>query len=62
MHKLFLLAINLLAITLVASDFQLPVLDNFGDKDERLKAEKQQQFPPCKSCTIFVESFKKVRI
>jgi hypothetical protein len=63
MHKqLKLLTFNLfLTTTLVLCDFQQPPLpDSFGSKDEKLKAEKQQQYPPCKSCTVFVEQFKKV--
>lgn len=59
MHKQLLLALNLF-VTLASCDFQPPILDNFGSKDERLKAEKQQKFPPCKSCSMFTESFRKV--
>lgn len=61
MHKFLILILNLFIIsTLVSCDFQPPLPDSFGSKDEKLKAEKQQKFPPCKSCTMFVESFKKV--
>jgi hypothetical protein len=61
MHKLVLLAINLFVTsTLVSCNFQPPLVNNFGTKDEKLKADKQAKLPPCKSCSIFVESFKKV--
>lgn len=60
MHKIEILLLALNVLTLVNCDIQPPVLDNFGSKDERLKADKQQKFPPCKSCSMFVESFKKV--
>lgn len=62
MHKIIILIqYLLLTTTLVSCDFQAPPLSNsFGTKDEKLKAEKQQKFPPCKSCTVFIESFKKV--
>ncbi|CAH1715246.1 unnamed protein product [Chironomus riparius] len=61
MHKIIILIqYLLLTTTLVTCDFQAPPLSNsFGTKDEKLKAEKQQKFPPCKSCTVFIESFKK---
>lgn len=60
MQNFLIFTVNLLVTaTLVSSNFQ-PPLQNFGTKDEKLKAQKQQRFPPCKSCTIFVESFKKV--
>lgn len=62
MHKIILLAINvLLTSTIVSCNFQPPLVNNFGSKDEKLKAEKQAKLPPCKSCSIFVESFKKVK-
>lgn len=61
MHKIILLIFNvLLASSLASCNFQPPIVNNFGSKDEKLKAEKQANFPPCKSCSIFVESFKKV--
>lgn len=61
MHKIIILSLNLfLSFTVINCDFQLPLVNNFGSKDEKLKAEKQTKLPPCKSCTIFVESFKKV--
>lgn len=61
MHKSLILIVNLLLTSIVSCDFQLPLPDSsFGSKDEKLKAEKQQQFPPCKSCSVFVNSFKKV--
>ena len=61
MHKkLILIQYLLVATTLVTCDFQAPLSNSFGTKDEKLKAEKQQKFPPCKSCTVFIESFKKV--
>lgn len=62
MHKnLLIIAINVLLATLASCNLQLPLVDNnFGNKDEKLKAEKQQKYPPCKSCTILVDSFKKV--
>jgi hypothetical protein len=59
MHKVLVFVINVLLVTIVNCQFQ-PPLNNFGVKDEKLKAEKQQKFPPCKSCTIFIESFNKV--
>lgn len=59
MHKtqLFITFVLLFKSTLISCDLRNPV----NSLDEKLKAEKQQKFPPCKSCTIFVESFKKVR-
>jgi len=58
MRKVFIITINLL-LTFVSC--QQPPLagNNFGTKDEKLKAEKQQKFPPCRSCNLFVDSFKK---
>lgn len=59
MHKIQLitsLVILFNSITLISCDLRNPV----NNLDEKLKAEKQQKFPPCKSCTMFVESFKKV--
>ncbi|CRL03643.1 CLUMA_CG016174, isoform A [Clunio marinus] len=60
MHKLHILIFNiLLTSTIVSCNLQPIIKDNFGTKDEKLKAEKQQKYPPCKSCAIFVDSFKK---
>lgn len=62
MRKVFIITINLL-ITFVSSNLQPPIIDsNFGTKDEKLKAEKQQRYPPCKSCSILADSFNKVKI
>lgn len=61
MHKIILIAFKLmLTFNLVICNFQPSLVNNFGSKDEKLKAEKQAKLPPCKSCTIFVDSFKKV--
>lgn len=60
MQTVFVITLNLL-LTFVSCNLQPPLVDsNFGTKDEKLKAEKQQKYPPCKSCNIFVDSFKKV--
>lgn len=58
-NKFFIITINVLLTTLVSCSLQ-PPLNDFGTKDEKLKAEKQQKHPPCKSCTILVDSFNKV--
>lgn len=61
-NKLLIVVTNLLLASLASCSLQPPLVDNnFGTKDEKLKAEKQQKFPPCKSCTLFIESFNKVR-
>lgn len=61
-NKLLIVATNLLLVALASCSLQPPLVDNnFGTKDEKLKAEKQQKFPPCKSCTLLIESFNKVR-
>lgn len=52
------ITILLFKSSLINCNFQSS-LNDIGD--EKAKAEKQQKFPPCKSCTVFVESFVKVR-
>lgn len=60
-NKIFLITINFLLLALVSCNLQPPIND-FGAKDEKLKAEKQQKHPPCKSCSILADSFNKVNL